>query len=316
MYNPTAQEGRTMTKLIALSLIFLTFVSHAQLLKITRFEASDYETFSLEDLLLMLGDAKNYVPQYNCNGKSEEDLFNPPVREAAQGASLIVHAIDSDEVFTYKEGKFYDKNSAHVSLIRDTFIRKLAAALLRLEKLPSSAKLLRLLEKSYFPITIAKGGNRFDPRTPGGSTWSGMKMAQAVSILKTGRMSPGGPIFSDIGSGGFVRWDPKAKISSIESDGVSRKAEPLVALAHELYHAFDSIRGLLDMGNVDMKGHEFKSVLEYRAVYFENLVRKELGLKYRKYYTSPSKDNSVAGEIPGSMLGEDGNPIFVPAVCL
>ena len=41
--------------------------------------------------------------------------------------------------------------------------------------------------------------------------------------------------FTNIGAGGVVAWNPK--LEGIPSH---------VSLAHEMYHAFDSIRGLLD----------------------------------------------------------------------
>jgi hypothetical protein len=75
-----------------------------------------------------------------------------------------------------------------------------------------------------------------------------------------------------------------------------------------MYHAFDSIRGLLDMRFVSGENYEYQLASEYRAVYFENLMREELGIKFRKYYGSHSEWADV--------LDENDRPILIPSPCL
>ncbi len=83
---------------------------------------------------------------------------------------------------------------------------------------------------------------------------------------------------------------------------------PHVALAHEMYHAFDSIRGILDMRFVQGEKYEFAFISEYRAVYFENIARKAAGIDYRTHY-----DQDQTG--PG-VLDEYGEPRKMPSPCL
>jgi hypothetical protein len=75
-----------------------------------------------------------------------------------------------------------------------------------------------------------------------------------------------------------------------------------------MYHAFDSIRGLLDMRFVQGEKYEFTQASEYRAVYFENLTRKASGVIYRTHY---GEDKTGPG-----VLDELGEPIKIPSPCL
>lgn len=294
----------------ALAAIFATSV-FAQDYRITRFEASDYRSWTMEELSARIGDNASLLPLLKCNGRDELDPFQKPHRMNPLRNSLKIKAAKSDERFTYQLGRYFAANGEEVTSFSDPFLQLVSKALTRFEKLESTSKLLRLLEESHFPLTIALGNNSFNPQIEGGKFWSGMKMAQAIAFFTTLRMSDGGYPFYDIGSGGQILWNPKLDIETIESDGVKRKLDKDIALAHEMYHAFDSIRGTLDMGMVQGENYEFESVVEYRAVYFENLVRGELGIKYRKHYSDPYQPVN-----PPDMLDVSGEPIYIQAPCL
>ena len=105
-------------------------------------------------------------------------------------------------------------------------------------------------------------------------------------------------------------WHPTKEILSIESDGKKRATDKTVSLAHELFHAWDSVRGLLDMRMVKGEHYSFESVVEYRGVWFENQIRQELGFLYRKYYSDPHVENSP------DLLDDSGEPVYIPHVCL
>lgn len=282
----------------------------AQDYKVTRFEASDYRTFSPEEMTAMIGENAVLLPQLKCNGRDELDPFQKPLRMNPLRNSLQIKIPKSETRLTYQMGHYFDAAGNEVTTFEDPFIQSVSKALARFEEIGPAQKMLRLLEESHFPLTIALGNNAFNPQIPGGRFWSGIKMAQAISIFTTMRMSPGGHPLSDIGVGGQILWNPKLAIDTIEADGVRRKLDSDVALAHEMFHAFDSIRGMLDMGFVQGAEYEFESVLEYRAVYFENLIRKELGIQMRKHYGDP-----VNAEGP-DLLDDQGAPIYIPSPCL
>ena len=152
----------------------------------------------------------------------------------------------------------------------------MASVALALEKvvlMPEGAKLLRQLERSHFPLNIGRGNNSFNPRDNVGISYCGIYQASALAILNSVRMTNENVPFQSLGTGGTINWNPK-------TEGLL----PHIAMAHEMYHAFDSIRGLLDMRFVRGAKYEFTQVSEYRAVYFENLTRKASGVDYRAQY--------------------------------
>ncbi len=297
-------------KWIGAFLFLLSSMAFAQDYQVLRFEANDYRSFTFEEMSGLLGANQHLLPHLKCNGRDENDPFTPPLRKNPLGNSLRIKIPKSDMFYTYQLGRLIDQEGREITP-QDPFMVKVKKALDRFEKIRPAADLLRMLEESYFPLTIVRGNNSFNPQIEGGKFWSGIKMAQAIAFLSTLRMSPGGNPLSDIGVGGEILWNPDLEIDSIESDGVRRKLDSDVALAHEMYHAFDSIRGMLDMGMIQGEGYEFETVVEYRAVYFENLVRRELGLKFRKHYSDPS----ISENAP-DLLGPDGEPIFIKSPCL
>lgn len=306
---PPLREEGFMKVVGAFTALFFSVTVMATDYTITRFEASDYRSFTDEEMSELLGENRHLLPFLKCNGRDEYNPFHAPLRMNPLRNSLKIKIPKSETIFTYQWGKIFDEEGTEVTRVTDPFVKKVVKALLRFEDMISGEKLLRMLEGSYFPLVISLGNNSFNPQIEGGRFWSGIKMAQAIAFLSTLRMSPGGH-FSDIGVGGQILWNPDLEIDSIESDNVSRKLDPDVALAHEMYHAFDSIRGMLDMGIVTGQNYEFESIVEYRAVYFENLIRKELGIKYRKHYGKP------VGENPADLLDQNGEPLYIPSTCL
>lgn len=299
-----------------LLILFLIFSStlFAQDYEIHRSEASDYRDWSWDEMTEVLGESKALLPHYVCNGRDEFDPYLSPLRMNPAGDSLKIKNNTTNKLYTYQQGKYFDESGKEVSAFSDAFTKYVASALSRFEKLESASRMLRLLEKSYFPLTITLGNNSFNPKTPKGKNWSGILRAQAITFLKTLRLSnvQDSHPFNDVGVGGEIKWHPKLKVSTVEADGVKRDLDNDLALAHEMYHAFDSIRGLLDMGLIHGQGYEWQSVLEYRAVWFENQVRKELGLHYRKYYTDPGEGKRNTR----GMLDDNGEPILIPSPCL
>ena len=78
-----------------------------------------------------------------------------------------------------------------------------------------------------------------------------------------------------------------------------------------MYHAYDGMRGLLDRRFVKSDELEFQPVAEYRAVRFENIMRKHYGGLYRRFYSTPSDLSSIK-----DMLDEYEEPIVIPTPCI
>lgn len=253
---------------------------------------------SVPELLKMQEREASFLEQFHCT-VFRDDLFGNDLLINPKADSLKI-LTSKGEVLTYNkdlEGK-------------GRFSRRAILGLRQLEASKIGRNLIERLKRSPYPLWIKSGGNRFDPRSFEERPMFGINEAGALSSFLTKRLQVDRLEFISFGSGGFVHWDSKKEFEAMESDGVSRKTPTYIALGHELYHAYDSIRGFLDRRMIKGEGYEFQPVIEYRAVYFENLLRSEAGRRYRKYYSPPSKS------VVGSMLDKFGEPIFIPTDCL
>ena len=94
------------------------------------------------------------------------------------------------------------------------------------------------------------------------------------------------------GSGGTITWNPSINYGGMQSNHSSMRS-PFIGLGHELFHARDANKGILypNENIVDeLSGIKYKSRYkglfksEWRAVFGENMIRRELGLPLRIYY--------------------------------
>lgn len=289
--------------------LFIISVAHAADYELVGFEASDYRDWTRDEMHERLGAQKEHLPAYLCSEGSQAEAFWQPPHMSLANQQLRLRAQNGDE-FIYQQGRVTTLDGSELRQSQDVFLNYLLPTLEKLEKLPSGAELLRLLERAPAPVVIRLGNMAFNPTVPGGRFWSGIKNAQAIHFLTTRRMSDGGVVFNQVGSGGEVLWHPTKEILSIESDDVKRPTDRVVSLAHELFHAWDSVRGLLDMRMVKGEKYSFETVVEYRGVWFENQIRRELGLLYRRYYSDPDAFNKA------DLLDDQGQPIYIPHACL
>lgn len=275
-------------------------------------ENQHYRTFSRSELEKLIGSDQRLLPHYRCDGKTEFTLFPDSPITNDKKDSLRIKAIDSDEVIVYREGQYWSLDGVPISIPKDTFFKHVQGALKKLETFRNSQTLLRQLEKSRYPVVITFGSvMRFDP-SEDSDPRNGIarSMATALMIFYTSRKTTqANGKLDHLGVGGKVIWSPQAKITRFESDGVERVVPSYLSLAHELFHAFDGIRGLLDIRVVwNLAKYEQSEVAEYRAVYFENLLRKESGMKLSKRYGN--------GDEGADMLDDFGQPIYMPTPCL
>jgi hypothetical protein len=278
-------------------LLFISLSALGQDYTLYQPENDHYRSYTREELSQRMGGASELLSQYACNERDELDVFWPALRSNSMGHSLTIQLYKSEEKIIYREGVFYTLSGEIQTDLSNVFVSYVADALKKIEEIPEGRILLRELERSYFPLTIALGNNMFNPKDDAGRSYHGIYRANALSIFSQGRMTSEEVPFNNIGAGGTIGWNPKTTV-----------VLPHIALAHEMYHAFDSIRGLLDLRFVQGKDFEFVSVSEYRAVYFENLARKTSGIPYRTHY---GEDQTGSG-----VLDEHGEPRRMPSPCL
>jgi hypothetical protein len=275
--------------------------------ELVAFENSHYRDFNRAELAAAVGRDASLIPDFACDGRQEREILSEPRLTNPARDSFRVRASRSGEIFFYRGGRFHRSDGTPTGVPTGEFFGAAAAALARLEKLPHGRTLLRQLEKSRFPIVLEPGKwMRFNP-SDDGRHGSGLQMATAAMIFFRSRKTTENLPFHGIGVGGEIVWDPKSNATRIESDGKKRAVPPHVSLAHEMYHAFDSVRGLLDTRLVWAPEYESTQVLEYRAVFYENQIRAESKIRFAKHYGS---------EDGADLLDDQGRPIAIPAPCL
>lgn len=108
--------------------------------------------------------------------------------------------------------------------------------------------------------------------------------AYAFQVLDKDKLVVDYAPFDQLGSGAEIRWRPKLK---------------KIRLAHELTHAYDANFGLMDDRLTHANGR-IASTREIRALYHENMIRKDMNKKLRVQLKH------------GSALIVDGEPYTLP----
>lgn len=275
----------------------ISFSALAQDYTLYQAENDHFRDYTREQLMERMGPSSALLPNYSCNGVNELDPFWPAIRQNEKEDSLQIKLYKSEEKIVYKKGEYFQLNGEVQTDLSNVFVAYVVDALKKIEEMPEGQKLLRQLERSHFPLTITFGGNAFNPKDDAGTSYRGIYRANALAIFNHGRMTDEDVPFNNIGAGGSIGWNPKTP-----------DLLPHIALAHEMFHAFDSIRGILDMRFVQGEKYEQAFVSEYRAVYFENIARKASGIAYRTHYGQEQTGPGV--------LDENGEPRKMPSPCL
>lgn len=277
--------------------VFSTGAFAQENFKRIQYENDWFRDYSREEMSARFGETRALLPFYACDGKTEFDPFFMPSKNPKKN-SLKIQLYKEEGKLTYQNGLYFTADGEEITEQTNIFLKYVAPAMEKLEKVPELSKLLRHLEQSPYPLTIAFGGNSFNPKaTEDGPSYKGIYRANAISILTHGRMTSEDIHFEEIGAGGIINWDPK-----------DAKLPNEVTLAHEMFHALDSVRGTLDMRFIQGEGYEAAFVSEYRAVFFENIARQAAGIELRTHY-----GNDHTG--PG-VLDAEGKPRFISSPCL
>lgn len=281
-------------------------------------EANYFRNWTADELKAKISVNQDAIELNVCNG-NEKLLLPDLVKSNPKKDSLKILNSRNNKLITYIDGALFDHKGQQIELssIKDSYTKAILGLIEKLRAFPEGERLISLIQQGLYPITLAQtGGPRFETIGSNGKANSGFDEAMAMQHFTTLRRSgdPRVP-FQQFGSGGIVRFDPNSEETKhIESDNISRPGLALVSFAHELFHGFDSVRGLMDRRGIYGDGIESQDVTEHRAVYFENIVRKNLGRKYRKYYGDIDLNNPALAK--ASMLDKNGQPYLIPTPCL
>lgn len=101
------------------------------------------------------------------------------------------------------------------------------------------------------------------------------------------------------GSGGTVYWNMQGSNSGgVWVLGGGKDNNPIINLAHEMFHGRDANRGLLYDAQYSSGIYNGLSRSEWQATYKENLIRTEMGSSLREYYFSTKDPNGNLILIP------------------
>lgn len=281
-------------------------------------EANYFRTWTAEELKSKITVNQDAIELNTCNG-NEKLLLPDLVKSNPKKDSLKILNSRNNKLITYIDGVLTDHKGQQIPVtkISDSYTKAVLGLLEKLSAIPEGKRLISLLQQGLYPITLAQtGGPRFEMIGSTGKANSGFDEATVMQHFSSLRRSADPRVpFQQFGAGGFVRFDPEGEVTKhIESDNVTRPGLALTSFAHELFHSFDSVRGLMDRRGIYGDGIEGQDVAEHRAVYFENLVRKNIGRKYRKYYGEIDLNNSALAK--ESMLDSNGQPYLIPTPCL
>lgn len=265
---------------------------------------------TVDEILTETSKTKDELKKFKCDNQDRYELIaQAPMQNMAKDSLKIL--TKKEIVQTYSEGKLYNTDGNEIIKVKDRFTKLALKAIRRLEAIPEARGIIEELQASPFPFYIKLGGNRYLPNYPGQRSNLHGNDAGFISMLDELKPMVDKMPFGQIGFGGFIYWHPKTVAAFIEEDYKERNVDVDLILAHEMYHAYDGMRGLLDRRFVDGEDYEFQPVCEFRAVRFENIIRKAFGYKYRRYYSKPYVPNG-----PKDMLDHNSEPIVIPTPCI
>ena len=175
----------------------------------------------------------------------------------------------------YNNGSLYDISGYKTEIKIKGYVRQVFKALSTLYQTESGKILINSLQDSKNSFIICNGSNNeFRADNPIGAYAEQLRndseyTAQYNIHKDTPRLSAG--------SGGRIVWNPRD--GYLNTGGEELTLSPYTNLAHEMGHAYDANKGLLDK-------RKFNGLerLEWQAVYWENLIRQELNKPLRQTY--------------------------------
>lgn len=295
------------------------------LLASTSYTLKSFSSSPKRPLIEMLSDielSEDDIRPYECTHQHSDLLYHYHGKTTSNRYSLSI-SIDEDKtryIYYKKELYLESQSQSQSQFLRKVpyskippLVYKIYSDLLILEKDELASQLLRFLETSPYHVQIRPGSfahfRAYDWKR---KLWT-LNNATMIFSLDERRNYVEGIPFERVGSGGLLYYSPGASIELIEEDYERRKISSPIILGHELYHAYDSAHGLLDLRFVVSEEHSFDMVSEYRAVRFENQLRSNQGILKRRFYSSNIENPREESK---DMLDLNNMTEVLPAPCI
>lgn len=216
-------------------------------------------------------------------------LGNPILNIDPRGDTVKISHKGND--YVYNNGALSLNGQEYTGKVRG-FLKRAVKGLNHISSTEAGATMINGLVASEHNVVIKykSGAANFVPGFESFGKPDLRNNAEGLRVQETGEKVLDFFDFTEVGSGGTVYWDPSARPNG---------GKPKMVLAHELFHGYDATRGMLDSRYVEINGGR-EQIQEIRAVYNTNLIRGQLGKKYRKNYSGGT-----------SLLDANGNPINV-----
>lgn len=210
---------------------------------------------------------------------------------------------------TYDNGKLTNKDGSDYTGKVKGFLKQAVKALNTLSsKSTEGQSIVNELVGSSNVFTLKNGSNAFKP-SDNQKSFGNIPSLQNVSS----NTLPNG------GSGGTIFWNPNNTSGGINTLGNTDRPA-FIGLGHELAHARDANQGVLyfnsnytnpNTGNTYQAQDQGLNKSEWRAVYFENIIRGQAGIPLRTNYGLNDNGGTYTGNGP-SMLDASSQPIIYP----
>lgn len=242
-------------------------------------------------------------------------LGNPILNIDPEGDTVKVSYKGQDLI--YNSGKYYNSDGSEYTgkgLKKDGtykgFLGQVAKALSQISASSEGQNVIGELVGSTNVFTIKFGtDNGFSPE----------KVVKAGANIPEWQVATGNTKGST-GSGGIIEWNPYSSTGGLNTSGDNSRPS-FIALAHEMFHGRDANNGVLhfkgdlaDGAGVTTYDSKHLGLLkaEWRAVYYENVLRGQLGEKLRTHYGYEETAPGVYKPTGPALLDGSGNPINYP----
>ncbi|PWS32253.1 DUF6443 domain-containing protein [Pedobacter paludis] len=203
------------------------------------------------------------------------------------------------EIIYQKDGRVTNRDGSEYLGKMDYFAKQSKRGLDQLRKSKTGQQVINRLTTYQKTITIKSNTKR-----PGGSNGDAFIATDGNASYAMGLILKNGwKQLNMDGSGGDVYWDPAGQGVQLANGDVD--INPVTELGHELFHAYEASYGI---SSNDEETPQELSPSEYRASYFENMLRQEFNKPLRGIYGH--QFNGTVYNI--QLLHPNGSPIYVP----
>jgi RHS repeat-associated protein len=233
---------------------------------------------------------------------------NPVYYVDVAGDSLYVThrkgflGLGGKETLKYENGNLYNRDGSAYGGKVNGFLKKTVDALSSITATAEGSSAVTELQNSNNNFTIVKSSQNSFVADNSRNSFANIPQIQALV-----------PNLSSTGSGGTIKFNPSTTTSGFNTLGNTERPG-YVGLAHEMFHGRDSNQGVLYPSNNYNTYNATDNGLkksEWRAVYYENILRRQAGLPLRTSYgiqLTPSGPQPMGP----NMLNSNNQPINVP----